>query len=207
MARSRALIAFVLVTGLPLLCAALLAGWIVFYPADNEHLAADAAVVLGAAVWGDRPSPVFRERIHHALSLYRARRVRKILFTGAADSSNEPPASRVARDYAVSLGAPSYDILTEEQSRTTEENICRARDIGRAHGLASFLIVSDPLHMRRAIAIARDAGMDAYPAPTPTTRYRSAASMASFLTREVGYVFLYLAARTAGYTPCGDRRE
>ena len=46
----------------------------------------DAAIVLGAAVWGNEVSPVFRERINHAIDLYRSGKVRKIIFTGRSVS-------------------------------------------------------------------------------------------------------------------------
>jgi uncharacterized SAM-binding protein YcdF (DUF218 family) len=54
------------------------------------------------------------------------------------------------------------------------------------------LIVSDPLHMRRAVTIARDLGLDAYPSPTPTTRYRTAWSNFWFWMRESYQYAVYL---------------
>ncbi|MFZ0548892.1 MAG: ElyC/SanA/YdcF family protein, partial [Candidatus Promineifilaceae bacterium] len=52
------------------------------YSRRDEAQEADAAIVLGAAVFGTRPSPVLRERINHAVSLYEAGYVDKIIFTG-----------------------------------------------------------------------------------------------------------------------------
>ncbi|HOT45143.1 MAG TPA: YdcF family protein [Spirochaetota bacterium] len=158
---------------------------------------ADAAIVLGAASYGDRPSPVFRERINHALWLYRNGFVKKIIFTGARDSGNEPPASTVASHYAAGRGVPMGDILGEDRSRTTEENLSRARDLAEKNGLKTFLIVSDPLHMKRAMRIARDLGMAAHPSPTPTTRYRGFISRMQFLGREMYFYDTYAARQWA----------
>lgn len=157
----------------------------------------DAAIVLGAASYGDRPSPVFRERINHAVWLYRNGYVRKIIFTGARDSANEPPASAVASLYAAGRGVPLRDILREGRSRTTEENLFHARVLAEANGLNTFLVVSDPLHMKRAMRIARDLGMAALPSPTPTTRYRGFGSRMQFLAREIYFYDTYAARRWA----------
>lgn len=167
------------------------AAGILFYHEGGAAKGADAAIVLGAASWGSVPSPVFRERINYAVELYKDGRVKKIIFTGARDSSDEPPASAVAKRYAAGLGVPGADCLEESSSRTTEENLYYARELARANGLASFLVVSDPIHMKRAMILARDLGMDAKPAPTPTTRYRSFGSSARFLFREMYYSITY----------------
>jgi uncharacterized SAM-binding protein YcdF (DUF218 family) len=171
---------------------------IVSYADEAGTGTGDAAVVLGAAVWGERPSPVFRERINHAVTLYRAGRVRKIIFTGAPDSGNEPSESRAAKIYAVNAGVPERDILIEEKSRTTEENLTYALALSRSHGLKTLLIVSDPLHMKRAMMIARDIGMDAHQAPTPTSRVRGIGSKLQFLSRELYFYLSYHAGMLAG---------
>lgn len=168
-----------------------LAAGILFYNGNGPAVRADAAIVLGAASWGDKPSPVFRERINYAVRLYKSGMVKKILFTGARDSEDEPPASAVAKRYAADQGVPEADCLEEARSRTTEENLYYARELARGNGLATFLVVSDPLHMKRAMTLARDLGMDARPAPTPTTRYRSFGSSARFLFREMYYSVSY----------------
>lgn len=60
------------------------------YSDNSSDTQADAAVVLGAAVWSQGVSPVFRERINHAIELYRRGRVHKIIFTGGQGNRNEP---------------------------------------------------------------------------------------------------------------------
>jgi uncharacterized SAM-binding protein YcdF (DUF218 family) len=174
------------------------------YADGSDDGRADAAVVLGAAVWGESPSPVFRERINHAIALYRADRVKKLIFTGAPDSSNEPAESAAAKAYAMKQGVPAADILVEDRSRTTEENLRYALLLSRAHGLRTLLIVSDPLHMKRAMLMAKDLGMDARQAPTPTTRVRSLGSKALFLSRELYYFASYHVKKLACGPACLD---
>jgi energy-coupling factor transporter ATP-binding protein EcfA2 len=60
---------------------------------------ADAAIVLGAAVYTDRPSPVFEERIRHGVALYKAGRVRLLVMTGGRD-----PGDRLSEAEAAGLG-------------------------------------------------------------------------------------------------------
>jgi uncharacterized SAM-binding protein YcdF (DUF218 family) len=112
---------------------------------------ADAAVVLGAAVWTREPSPVFKERINHAINLYRNGRVRKLIFTGGQGNPGEPTEASAARDYALQSGLPASDILIEDKSHTTYENILNAKQLAATQGIRTVLIVSDPLHMKRAM--------------------------------------------------------
>jgi uncharacterized SAM-binding protein YcdF (DUF218 family) len=157
---------------------------------------ADAAIVLGAAVWSADVSPVFRERINHALNLYRQHTVRKLIFTGGQGNSNELTEAAAARAYAIENGIPAKDILIEDNSHTTYENVLNAKRVADTNGLKKVLIVSDPLHMKRAITMARDIGLEAYPSPTPTTRYQGWKSQLGSLAHETYYYIGYLLRRT-----------
>jgi len=53
------------------------------------------------------------------------------------------------------------------------------------------IIVSDPLHMKRAILMAKDYGIEACSSPTPTTMYKSAKTQIPFLAREVFFYIGY----------------
>ncbi len=152
---------------LVLICGIVLGADIFNYSFVTEAAPADAAIVLGTEAWNTQPSPVFRERINHGIDLYKEGRVRYLIFTGGA-GKNEPVAEAiVARDYAIQNGVVTTDILYETRSTVTFENLCYSRDIVRVQNLGRVLIVSDPMHMRRSMTIARDLGIDAYPSPTP----------------------------------------
>jgi uncharacterized SAM-binding protein YcdF (DUF218 family) len=165
---------------------------IYLYDKNTGNIKADAAIVLGAAVWKDEPSPVFRERINHAINLYKNGSVKTIIFTGGVGESNEPAEAIVGKNYAIAQQVKAADILIETQSRTTHQNLKNALEVANAHQLTKFLIVSDPLHMKRAVLMARGLGMDAHSSPTPTTRYRSFRSQMEFLSRETYFYLVYL---------------
>jgi uncharacterized SAM-binding protein YcdF (DUF218 family) len=165
------------------------------YAAASSDAFADAAIVLGAAAWGDRPSPVFAERIQHAIDLYHQGRVRALVFTGGRGAEDEAAESEVARIYALRQGVPAAHIYCETASHITHDNLKRAQAIMQRERLQSALLVSDPLHMRRSMQIARDLGMEVYPSPTPTSRYVTWHSKAGFLLRETRLYAGYLLSR------------
>ena len=187
--------ALLLIFFILLVTAGLLASRIYSYSNTRSDGPADAAIVLGAAVWSTGVSPVFEERINHGIDLYQNRKVRKLIFTGRQGNSNEPTESSAARGYALQRGIPASDILIEEKSHTTYENILYAKQIVAAHGLRKVLIVSDPLHMKRAVSMALDVGLDADPSPTPTTKYQGLSSQAALLAHETYYYIGYLLKR------------
>lgn len=168
--------------------------WSYHYPEEPRH--ADAAIVLGAAAWGENPSPVFTERIRHGIWLYQNGYVDTLIFTGGKSEGAELSESEAARRYALRQGVPTSAILIEEESRTTQGNMYYAAKIVQAHGFQTVLIVSDPLHMKRALLMAKDDGLIAYPSPTPTTKYRTLETQLPFLAREVmiyiGYRIVHL---------------
>jgi uncharacterized SAM-binding protein YcdF (DUF218 family) len=165
---------------------------IYFYGNNYKHIQADVAIVLGAEVWGNEPSPVFRERINHAISLYKNQNIRIIIFTGGVGVGKELSEAEVGKLYAMKNGVKENDILIETKSRTTRQNLINAREIIDSKQFSKILIVSDPLHMKRAVLMARDLGINAYPSPTLTTRYRTVESQFQFLLRETYFYLIYL---------------
>ena len=165
------------------------------YSDYSVDISADAAVVLGAAVWSTNVSPVFRERINHAIELYHQGKVRKLIFTGGQGNANEPTEAAAARAYAQANGIPSQDILVEQKSHTTYENIVYAKQLADANKIKKVLLVSDPMHMKRAMTMALDVGLDASPSPTQTTRYKTWRTQFSELARETFYYLGYLFGR------------
>ena len=172
---------------LPLVWLLALSAAIWSYGTRNQAEKADCAIVLGAAAYGDRPSPVFEERIRHGIALYQTGLVTKIIFTGGCGTGAEHAESEVAAACAAQAGVPAADILTERRSRTTQQNLAEAKLLMDAHGLRTAILVSDPLHMRRAMWMAGDLGIAAVPSPTPTTRYRSLKTKLEFLRHELYY--------------------
>lgn len=162
------------------------------YAQRDETRPVDAAIVLGAAVFGERPSPVLRERINHAISLYEAKAVRFIIFTGGQGDPGEAAEADVAAAYALAQGVPPEAILRETTSTSTLENLANAQQVAAAHELDSFLIVSTPFHMKRAMAIAADLDMQAYSSPTRTIAWISGWTKLRAFGQEVGSYLLYV---------------
>ena len=170
-------------------------GSIYYYSTIDEKRPADAAIILGAAAWYKRPSPVFEERIRHGLWLYENGHVKKLVMTGGKSLRAPYSEAYVARRFALKKHIPADDILIEEESHNTYENLANAKGLMAEHGLRSAIIVSDPFHMKRAMSIAEDLGIEAYSSPTPTTRYESTDQSLRFLLQETGHMAGYLVTR------------
>lgn len=161
------------------------------YSQQSDQDPADAAVVLGAAVLRTEPSPVFVERLRHAAELYKAGTVRTVVVSGGLAPGDKFSEAIAGRDWLLAQGVPAAAILTEEQSHTTFQNLENVKPILAANGIGRVLIVSDPLHMKRAMTIALADGLDAYPSPTPTTRFRTWATEIPMLASESWFLIGY----------------
>jgi len=171
--------------------------WSIYsYAGYSDKVKADGIVVLGAAAWEDQPSPVFQERINHAIQLYKDGYAPIIVFTGGKGDGEELAESEVAKQYAIKRGARPEAVLVETLSKTTEQNLYYAGQLAADHHLTTLIIVSDPLHMKRAMLIAQDMGLKVYSSPTPTTRYQSFMAKLQFLIRETYYYQRYLLRRS-----------
>lgn len=157
-----------------------------------ELVKTDAAIVLGAAAWNDKPSPVFRERINYSIWLYENNYVDKIIFTGGKGKDDKYAESEVARDYAIKNNVNPDDILIETKSKITEENLKYAYEIAMEENLNTFTIVSDPLHMKRAMLISKTIGMESYASPTQSSVYKTLNSQVPFFFRELFFYIGYI---------------
>ena len=173
------------------------ATWIVWTGQRDQAGPADAIIVLGAAAYDTRPSPVFEERIRHGLDLYQRGYAPVLLFTGGYGNGARYAESQVARRYALRHGVPESAILIESTSRNTRENLQQARKQMQQHRLHRVIVVSDPLHMSRALRLSRELGIDAVGSPTPSTRFRSVHTQWRFLLQEVYFFHRDLVQGTA----------
>jgi uncharacterized SAM-binding protein YcdF (DUF218 family) len=139
----------------------------------DERPQVDAIVVLGAAQYDGRPSAIYQARLEHAVDLWSDGVAPLLVFTGGKEPGDRFTEGGSGARWALARGVPSAAILTEEQSRTTYQNLAGAkralerRDPGG--GRHRIVVVSDPFHMFRAVRQAADLGMDAYPSPTRTS--------------------------------------
>ncbi len=129
--------------------------------ADTSPAHAEAAVVLGAAVWPDGPSPALQRRLRAALALYGAGRVEYVVTTGGL-GQHAPAEGDASRAWLVARGVPMARIVVENRSHTTWQNLALAAPAVRARGIRRVLIVSDGYHLARGVKMARDLGFDAW---------------------------------------------
>jgi uncharacterized SAM-binding protein YcdF (DUF218 family) len=141
-------------------------GLIITQGTRDEVRQADAAIVLGAAQWNGDPSPVLEARLNHALDLYRRGIVNKIILTGGVGEGDAASEASVSQKYLIERQVPAQDLLLDEESVTTWQNIQNAAEIARLNGINSVIIVSDPFHMLRSLKMSRDLQMNAYGSPT-----------------------------------------
>ena len=184
-----------LVVFLIILFAIITAVNITHYGKVDEKAHCDVAIILGAATSDGEVSPVYRERINHGIWLYENGYVDYLILTGGIGNGNEISDAFAAKQYAIKKGVPEQVIFIEEKSTITEENLEHAKAIMDEHSLDTAIIVSDPLHMKRAMLMASDYGIDACSSPTPTTMYRSAKTQIPFLAREVFFYIGYSIVR------------
>ncbi len=170
-------------------------GWVAFkvhsWSQVDGARQADCIIVLGAAVTEGRPSPVFTERIHHAIGLYKRQLAHAIIFTGGVGQGDFISESEAAKLYAIEMGIPAERIFLDLVSVTTRENLVRAKDIMDGQRWHSAIVVSDPYHQKRACTMAEDLAMNVHSSPTPTSMFRSVSARATFLLREVYFLHHY----------------
>lgn len=119
------------------------------YGSVDEKCPADVAVVLGAGTYNGEVSPVYQARIDHGIWLYENGYVEKLILTGGFGAGSTVSDAAATKRYAVSAGMPEWDILLEERSAITQENLQYAQEIMAEAGYGKAVIVSDPLHMKR----------------------------------------------------------
>lgn len=130
---------------------------------------AGAVVVLGAAQYNGRPSPVFAARIDHAVQLVLDGRAPYLVVTGGKQEGDRTTEAATARAVAIARGIPPDAILVEDEGRDTLTSLRSVARILAAHGVRTAIFVSDPTHMLRVLLIARDEGVEAVGSPTRTS--------------------------------------
>ena len=129
---------------------------------------ADAIIVLGAAQWDGKPSPVLRARVDHAIHLWRRGLAPRLIMTGGQGPGDTTTEAAVERRYAMSHGVPDSVIMVEPESRSTRESL---RNVAAMldGDTRDVILVSDPFHMLRLSILARRFGLRPQTSPTPTS--------------------------------------
>ena len=185
--------------GLPVLAALAIVGDVLVTATQSDDEPADAAIVLGAAVYDYTPTPVFEERLRHGVELYNEGRVRYLVMTGGTGPGDSLAEAEVGEAYALNAGVPSSAIITEKQSATTKENLVFSRPRSTSWGSAGCCGHRSAPHAAR-LADGDRSGHRRPSSPTPTSRcYRSLDTQLPMLLREAYF--------NIGYLLSGNRAE
>jgi uncharacterized SAM-binding protein YcdF (DUF218 family) len=144
-------------------------GTVIAWGSRDRARLSDAIVVLGAAQYWGRPSPVLRARLDHAVSLWRRRMAPRVVLTGGVGVGDTTSEAAVGRKYVIGQGIPDSVILLETTGRTTQESLRAVAGMLRSRNEKSVILVSDPFHMLRLDILARRFGLVPYTSPTRTS--------------------------------------
>jgi len=142
---------------------------VLIWSSRDEARPAQAIVVLGAAQYAGKPSPVLRARLDHALDLWNRHLASLLILTGGTGAGDTTSEAAVGRNYARKHGVPDSAILVENEGRTTSESMRAVAGMLEVRGLQTALLVSDPFHMLRLRILARRFGFTPYTSPTQTS--------------------------------------
>jgi uncharacterized SAM-binding protein YcdF (DUF218 family) len=153
---------------------------------------ADAIVVMGAAQYDGRPSPLFAARLDHAIELFHAGVAPRLIVTGGKREGDRTTEAASARAYAIAHEIPPEAILAEDRSRTTLASIRAVAELMDGAGLRSAVFVSDPSHMLRVLHMAADEGIEGYGSPTRTSPLeRDTTARADAILHELAALAVY----------------
>jgi uncharacterized SAM-binding protein YcdF (DUF218 family) len=129
----------------------------------------DAIVVLGAAQYAGRPSPVLKARLDHAVSLWKRGIAARLVLTGGRGVGDMISEAEVGRRYVMKAGVADSAILLETEGRTTSASLSAVADIMNEMRLERAVLVSDPFHMLRLQIVSGRLGVESVTSPTRTS--------------------------------------
>jgi uncharacterized SAM-binding protein YcdF (DUF218 family) len=153
----------------------------------DEARRADIIVVLGAAEYRGRPSPVLEARLNHALFLYLQGMAPLILTTGGAGGDPVYTEGEVGRAYLSRRGVPSESILVEPEGESTAQSIAAVGEIMKRRNLTSCIVVSDGYHIFRVKKMLEETGIKVYGSPRPPKGNPEARDNWVYLRQAVAY--------------------
>ena len=154
----------------------------------DEARQADVILVLGAAEYRGRPSPVFRARLDHALELYDRGLARLVMTTGGAGGDPIFTEGGVGRSYLIAHGVPSERIVVESEAESTVESTAMAGEIMRRMGLRSVIVVSDGYHIYRVKRMLQFRGLKVYGSPRKEILHEPWRERWNYVKQAIGYL-------------------
>jgi uncharacterized SAM-binding protein YcdF (DUF218 family) len=139
------------------------------YRASNQDGAreAEAIVVLGAAQYDGRPSPVLRTRLDHAFELWDEGLAPLVVVTGGRQEGDRYTEAGTSYRYLRDKGIPDSSLMREESGTNTWEQLAGSARFLKSRGITSVLLVTDGYHAYRVRAVAEELGLTAAVSPNP----------------------------------------
>jgi uncharacterized SAM-binding protein YcdF (DUF218 family) len=134
----------------------------------DEAQPADAIIVLGAAEYRGRPSPVLEARLNHALFLYLKGMAPRVITTGGAGGDPVFTEGSVGRTYLTQHGVPPEAVVVEREGESTAQSVAAVAEIMRRMNLRSAIVVSDGYHIFRVKKMLESSGLRVYGSPRPS---------------------------------------
>ncbi|MCU1354540.1 MAG: YdcF family protein [Acidimicrobiales bacterium] len=125
----------------------------------------EAIVVLGAAQYNGRPSPVLQDRLDHALWLYRHGIAPMVVVTGGRQAGDRFTEATAGYDYLRHRGVPDKAIRKEVQGRSTYQSLAATARFLKREGIHDVVLVSSAAHAMRIGEIAGELGLSAHVSP------------------------------------------
>jgi len=135
---------------------------------NDDRTVPDTSIVLGAAQFWGKPSPVLEARLSQAANIYNEQVTPHITTVGGKKSGDKTTEAQAGKDWLVKQGIPRRQVTAVPTGRDTLSSLQAAAHVMQAKGWTSATIVSDPAHMARSLAMARAVGIDAHGSPTQT---------------------------------------
>jgi uncharacterized SAM-binding protein YcdF (DUF218 family) len=154
------------------------------YARADQARPVDAIVVLGAAQYNGKPSPVLKARLDHAANLWKNDYAQYIVVTGGRAPGDANTEAGVSAAYLGTLGVPDGQVLREVQGRNSWQSLQAAARFMKERDIHSVLLVSDSFHDARIRAMASDLGLEPYVSPTLTSPI-DGATRQKYLVKEV----------------------
>lgn len=146
---------------------------------------AQAILVLGAAQYNGRPSPVFAARLDHAADLYHQGIASTVVVTGGKETGDRFTEASAGADYLHRKGVTDEHILRETSGRNSWESLAAAARFLKDRGMTDVVLVSDPFHAERIDAIADEVGLDGHVSPTRTSPIKGGAALRRMVSETV----------------------
>jgi len=150
----------------------------------DEVQPADAIIVLGAAEYRGKPSPVLEARLNHALFLYLKQMAPRIITTGGAGGDPVFTEGSVGRAYLTHHGVPPEAVVVEREGESTAQSVAAVVEIMRRMNLKSAIVVSDGYHIFRVKKMLESSGLKVYGSPRPS----APPDRWQYIRQAVGYI-------------------